>query len=122
MSTQNLTSSSCRLPTTLAILAALFFSGCSHTLRVIDQTGHPVTDAVMRIDYPSFNGPQFSADKNGIIHYSKGWFEPIQVIVTSAASGSALMGYPPPPTIMLDGRKWEESVTIGPPLPPKSGQ
>src|SRR5262245_48743472 len=81
----------------LAMMGAGWCAGCfSPSLRVLDASGHPATDAVLRMDYPSFNGPEFHADENGLIRYSKGWLTPVQVVVTSPKSGGVMLNCPPP--------------------------
>lgn len=81
-------------------------AGCSSSRQVtiVDDSGNPVSDAILRIDYPSFNGSFFEADEFGVVKYSKGAFDPVQVVVESPNEGSKIYSYPPPTRVTLDGK------------------
>ena len=98
----------------LILLTSVLATGCaSPRTAVLDKDGLPVIDAKMCLDFPSFNGPEYKANQFGIIKYKKPLsFEVIQVRIESPTKGSALLGYPPPERIQLDGTRWQSHFKI----------
>ena len=86
-------------------LMLMWLASCaSQGVMIVDKAGLSVPDATLRIDYASFNGPEYRADEQGVIRYSEGQGqEPIQVVVISPTQGQAWFPFPPPSRITLYG-------------------
>ncbi len=87
----------------VALLGAI---GCSSPhIKVVDTSGYPVSDAVMNLDHPSFNGTALKADSAGVISYpASPRFEVVQIRISSPTKGSLMLfEFPPPATVVLDG-------------------
>ncbi|MGJ8653747.1 MAG: hypothetical protein ACSHX8_10775 [Opitutaceae bacterium] len=96
------------------MILTLTMVGCAtYKTKIVDSAGAPVSDAIMRFDHPSFNGRELKSNNEGEIQYSRPrHFEVVQVIVDSPTKGSALLGYPPPSVIELDGSRWEDHFNL----------
>ena len=57
---------------TLITSAVLLLSGCGNRVVVRDATGRPVQGAIVKVCYPSFNGPTIVTNPSGIANLGFG--------------------------------------------------